>query len=102
MPELAEVETPKNAGRLEEEEEELRKLESGESVEEEATEEEETDTEIKEEALSPEERSFKKRYGDLRRHLQQKEKDWEEKFQSLETVGKTISRRCRNCRNYCS
>jgi hypothetical protein len=98
MPELAEVETPKNAGfvnrgvnydtrrkRLEEEEEELRKLESGESVEEEATEEEETDTEIKEEALSPEERSFKKRYGDLRRHLQQKEKDWEEKFQSLES-----------------
>ena len=98
MPELAEVETPKNAGfvnrgvnyetrrkRLEEEEEELRKLESGESVEEEAIEEEETDTEIKEEALSPEERSFKKRYGDLRRHLQQKEKDWEEKFQSLES-----------------
>jgi hypothetical protein len=98
MPELAEVETPKNAGfvnrgvnyetrrkRLEEEEEELRKLESGESVEEEATEEEEADTEIKEEALSPEERSFKKRYGDLRRHLQQKEKDWEEKFQSLES-----------------
>lgn len=99
MPELAEVETLKNAGfvnrgvnyetrrkRLEEEEEELRKLESGESVEEEeATEEEETDTEIKEEALSPEERSFKKRYGDLRRHLQQKEKDWEEKFQNLES-----------------
>ena len=34
--------------------------------------------------LSREEKSFKKRYGDLRRHMQQKEKDWEEKFGALE------------------
>ena len=34
--------------------------------------------------LDAEEKSFKKRYGDLRRHLQQKEKDWEEKFSSFE------------------
>jgi len=34
--------------------------------------------------LDPEEKSFKKRYGDLRRHMQQKEKDWEEKFNSFE------------------
>ena len=34
--------------------------------------------------LDAEEKSFKKRYGDLRRHLQQKEKEWEEKFNSFE------------------
>lgn len=34
--------------------------------------------------LSAEEKSFKKRYGDLRRHTQQKEKEWEEKFAALE------------------
>ena len=96
MPELAQVETPKNAGlvnrgvnyetrkkRLENEEEELKKLESGEEKEE-VTEEKETDTEVKEETLSAEERSFKKRYGDLRRHFQQKEKEWEEKIQAIE------------------
>ena len=35
-------------------------------------------------ALSPEERSFKKRYGDLRRYMQEKEKEWNQKFESLE------------------
>jgi len=35
-------------------------------------------------SLSAEEKSFKKRYGDLRRHMQEKEKDWNEKFESLE------------------
>ena len=34
--------------------------------------------------LSAEEKSFKKRYGDLRRHMQQKEKEWEERFNALE------------------
>jgi len=32
-----------------------------------------------------EERSFKKRYGDLRRHMQDKEKEWNEKFTSLQS-----------------
>ena len=36
------------------------------------------------EAVGKEEQSFKKRYGDLRRHVQQKEKEWEEKFSALE------------------
>jgi len=33
--------------------------------------------------LSKEEESFKKRYGDLRRHMAEKEKEWEAKFETL-------------------
>ena len=102
MPELAEVETPKTAGfvdrgysyesrkkRIEAEEEEIKKLEAeqrGESEKEneEVTKTEEADTEVEEKALSPEEKSFKKRYGDLRRHMQEKEKEWNEKFEAFE------------------
>ena len=107
MPELAEVETPKTAGfvergsnyarrqqRMQNEEEEIKRLEAeqrGEikSDEEQQPEEEnieakEADTEVKEETLSAEERSFKKRYGDLRRHMQQKEKEWETKLEALQ------------------
>jgi hypothetical protein len=103
MPELAEVETPKSAGfvdrgynyerkrsRIEEEEEEIKRLEAqqrGEesgSIEEETSETEETNTEVEETTLSAEERSFKKRYGDLRRHMQEKEKEWNDKFETFE------------------
>jgi len=107
MPELAEVETQKTAGfvdrgynyekkrsRMEAEEEEIRKLEAEQRGEEptneeqqskeEAPEEKKADTEVKEETLSAEEKSFKKRYGDLRRHMQEKEKEWDEKFQAFE------------------
>ncbi len=107
MPELTAVEAPKTAGfvdrgynyekkrkRMEAEEEEIRKLEAearGETTtneeqqpEEEAPEEKKADTEDKEETLSAEEKSFKKRYGDLRRHMQEKEKEWDEKFQAFE------------------
>jgi len=35
------------------------------------------------EPLDAEEKSFKKRYGDLRRHLSEKEKEWEAKFDEL-------------------
>jgi len=105
MPELAEVETQKTAGfvdrgynhekkrsRMEAEEEEIRKLEAeqrgeedeGQQPEKEASKEKEADTEAKEETLSAEEKSFKKRYGDLRRHMQDKEKEWDEKFQAFE------------------
>ena len=83
MAELAEVETPKNAGfvqakpkrnanqkRIEKEEAELKALiEGGEPEEQEGSQEEASNTEVKEEALSAEERSFKKRYSDLRSHL---------------------------------
>ena len=105
MPELTAVEAPKTAGfvdrgynyekkrkRMEAEEEEIRKLEAearGETNEEqqpekETPEEKKADTEVKEETLSAEEKSFKKRYGDLRRHMQEKEKEWDEKFQAFE------------------
>ena len=106
MPELAEVEAPKTAGfvdrgynyekkrlKLEEEEKEIERLEAaqrGESTEEDEPKEEEVveakeaDTEVEEATLSPEERSFKKRYGDLRRHMQEKEKEWNEKFEAFE------------------
>ena len=107
MPELAEVETQKTAGfvdrgynhekkrsRMEAEEEEIRKLEAEQRGEEETNEEQqpekeapekkEADTEVKEETLSAEEKSFKKRYGDLRRHMQDKEKEWDEKFKTFE------------------
>lgn len=107
MPELAEIETPKTAGfvergsnyarrqqRMQDEEEEIKRLEAEQRGEIEPDEEQqpkkesveakETDTEVKEETLSAEERSFKKRYGDLRRHLQQKEKEWETKLEALQ------------------
>jgi hypothetical protein len=103
MPELAEVETPKTAGfvdrgynhekkrkRIEDEEEEIKRLEAqqrgekSEAVEEESPETKETDTEVEEATLSAEERSFKKRYGDLRRHMQEKEKEWNDKFETFE------------------
>lgn len=34
--------------------------------------------------LSREEKSFKKRYGDLRRHMSEKEKEWKERLDALE------------------
>jgi len=37
-----------------------------------------------EEELSAEEKSFKKRYGDLRRHAQEKEQKWQERLEKLE------------------
>ena len=36
--------------------------------------------------LSREEKSFKKRYGDLRRHMAEKEKEWKEKLDVASTV----------------
>lgn len=113
MPELAEIETPKTAGfvergsnyarrkqRMQDEEEEIKRLEAEQRGEiepdekqqpkKESVETKETDTEVKEETLSAEERSFKKRYGDLRRHLQQKEKEWETKLEALQKSSKKM------------
>ena len=104
MPELAEVKPTKTVGfvargynyelkrkRLEEEEEEIKRLEAeqtgeteSEEQQEETTEETEANSEDEEKALSGEEKSFKKRYGDLRRHIQKKEKEWEEKLEALQ------------------
>ena len=101
--------------RMKQEEEEIAKLEAkarGEEVEEnepdgegsETTEvqaagdTEQKETDIKEETqeddskLSREEKSFKKRYGDLRRHMSEKEKEWGDKLTTLENrmKGETI------------
>ena len=100
MPELQTIETPKTAGfvnpkhnnrnrkRIEENEKEIEKLLKPKEEEEVEAKEEVSDApaEVKEEEedLSREEKSFKKRYGDVRRHLQKKEKEWEEKFTALE------------------
>ena len=104
MPELAEVQTTKIAGfvdrgynyerkrkKLEEEEEEIKRLEAeqageteSEEQQEKVTEEAEANSEDEEKTLSGEEKSFKKRYGDLRRHIQKKEKEWEEKLEALQ------------------
>ena len=94
MPELAEVEKPKVAGyvdprpknknkqRIEEAEKELEQLSSqaqGDGVSEtteKVTNTEVSETDSKDEILSKEEQTFKKRYGDLRRHLADKEKSF--------------------------
>ena len=92
MPELQEVETPKNAGfvnanhnnrnrkRIEEDQKELEELQGSEEV----IEEETPDTEDEEKTLSREEKSFKKRYCYLRRHMSEKETEWKERLELLE------------------
>ena len=102
--------TPKNVGyanrgvnysikqaRIDKEEEELEELmkaqdtDSDEDVEdaiEVSTEEVEVvskEDQEEDEKLSGEEKSFKKRYGDLRRHMSTKEKEWETRFKALES-----------------
>jgi len=95
MPELQTMESPKTVGfvnpnhnnrnrrRIEEDEKEIQELE-GKPQEEEEVAVEATEEDAEDKDLSREEKSFKKRYGDVRRHLQQKEKEWEEKFTALE------------------
>ena len=96
MPELTEVETPKNAGfvqnkstltanrkRIEQDEAELKALmeartESPTEEKEESTETKEANTEAKEETLSAEERTYKKRYSDLRKHLNKQSEEIKE------------------------
>lgn len=107
MPAMTAMESPKTAGfvsrgsnydrkrkRLEEEEKEIARLEAqarGEEMVEDQPEDQSEDQveetqEVKAEEpepTDPEEKSFKKRYGDLRRHLAEKEKEWEKKLESL-------------------
>jgi hypothetical protein len=49
---------------------------------------EETEAQEDDSSLSAEEKSFKKRYGDLRRHMSDKEKEWNERFEALEAKSK--------------
>ena len=104
MPELTEVETPKNAGfvqnksalkankkRIEKDEAELKALMEGDTeqpTEEKSTEAKEADTEAKEETLSAEERTYKKRYSDLRKHLNKQSEEIKELKAQMEEAAK--------------
>ena len=69
--------------RIKRDEEELKQLMEGAKGEAESV--EETKTENEEEPKSAEERTFKKRYGDLRRHSQEKEKDFQKQLNDLKS-----------------
>lgn len=88
------IETPKkvafaskkysNEERIKREEEELEQLiaeQKGETQE------------VEPEPVGAEEKSFKKRYGDLRRHMQQKEQEWSDRFDKLEGQLKEATRK---------
>jgi hypothetical protein len=68
-----------NEERLKKEEEELEEL-----LAEQKGEEEQVEEPKEEEPTNAEERSFKKRYGDLRRHQQSKEKEYEDRINALQ------------------
>ena len=71
-----------NLNRIEQDEKELQELMQ---TEEKVDEEKEPEVEAQEaEPVNAEEKSFKKRYGDLRRHQQSKEKEYEERIKKLE------------------
>ena len=96
MAELAEVQPVKTAGfvsqrktknqeRIEKDQKELDKLVAQNKEQEEVAEKEAVKEEVKEEeTLSKEEGSFKKRYGDIRRHMATKEKEWQSRIEALE------------------
>ena len=99
MPELENVEAQKTAGymsrsrskykdKIKKEEEELKQLMEQQGKPQEVQEEqkvEEKTEEVKPEVeLSDEEKSFKTRYGDMRRHLAAKEKEYNAKIKELE------------------
>lgn len=79
----------RNRKRIEEDEKELEELlnpTKPEEVKEEPKAEEPEKKPEEKEPSDPEEKSFKKRYGDLRRHLSEKEKEWEAKFEELKNL----------------
>jgi len=74
----------RNEDRLQKEQEELDQLlaeQKGETAD------------VEPEAVGGEEKSFKKRYGDLRRHMQQKEQEWSDRFEKLEGQLKEATRK---------
>ena len=95
MPELENVEQPKKVlvskknstydEKIKKEEEELKELINEQKEEAKDSEESKESKEAKPEAeLSDEEKSFKTRYGDMRRHLAAKEKEYNAKIKELE------------------
>ena len=75
-----------NSDRIEQDEEELKQLIADKEDAPEAQAQEAEPT-------TGEEKSFKKRYGDLRRHMQEKEKSWEDKLKQIETQLGDVTRK---------
>ncbi len=84
-----------HADRIKKDEEDLKRLLKEQTGDKEkGTEEKDQDsTEEKEEPKNAEERTFKKRYGDLRRHSQEKEKEYQKKLQDLESQLATATKK---------
>ena len=78
--------------RIKKDEEDLKKL-LEETTSDGQKEEDQDSTEEKEEPKGAEERTFKKRYGDLRRHSQEKEKEYQKKLQDLEVQLSTATKK---------
>ena len=78
--------------RIKKDEEDLKKL-LEETTSDGQKEEDQDSTEEKEEPKGAEERTFKKRYGDLRRHSQEKEKEYQKKLQDLELQLSTATKK---------
>jgi DNA repair exonuclease SbcCD ATPase subunit len=83
-----ELEALMNKSEVQEEEEEIQEEEEEEVQEDVQTKEPEEDDEVE---LSREEKTFKKRYGDLRRHMSEKEKEWEATRKELENKGTKVT-----------
>lgn len=73
----------RNKKRIEADEKELETLMKRPEKPEEELEVKQPEPEVEAEPLDAEEKTFKKRFGDLRRHLANKEKEWEAKFEEL-------------------
>lgn len=84
--ELEELMASQNPVEAPEEDEEVSEVpEAQKEVTEPVEASEEESEEESDEDLSREEKSFKKRYGDLRRHMSDKEKEWKERIEALES-----------------
>ena len=78
----------RNAARVAREEAELAELikqSQGETDEAEPEVEQEAEPEVEAKPLDREEETFKKRYGDIRKHLADKEREWENKLEQMKS-----------------
>ena len=80
--ELEELMAAQSHGEAPEEDEEVQEVPEAQD---DTTDAVEDAPEESDEELSREEKSFKKRYGDLRRHMSEKEKEWKDRIESLES-----------------
>ena len=80
-----------NEDRIKQDEEELKELEK--QFEAEAEKKPEAKQEEEEEPTSAEEKTFKKRYGDLRRHSQQKEAEFQKQLDDLRSQLEAATRK---------